>query len=110
MATLTGFLSPIWISFCIVIAIFLSVLGFAGLICTVAPPDVRIDRWKAFTCFVWSTLLAGLFYIHVRCVLTKPQDSLEFPETRDILLTVPQDSSVNTQITSGNNTVNITDL
>lgn len=107
MTTLTGFLSPIWISFCIVIAIFLSVLGFAGLICTVAPPDVRIPRLEYFTGFIWCTFLAGLFYIHVWCVLTKPQET---PETRDILLTVPRESSVNTQITSGNNTVNITDL
>lgn len=106
MATLTS----VWISFCILIGIVLSVLGFAGLICTVAPPDVRIDRLKAFTCFVWCTFLAGLFDIHVWCVLTKPQETPELPETRDIHLTVPQDSSVNTQITSGNNTVNITDL
>ena len=34
----------------------------------------------------------------------------ETPETRDILLTVPQKSSVNAQVTSGNNTINITDL
>ena len=103
METLTG----VWISLCILVIIFLSVLGIAGLICTLVPPDVRIDRLKAFTCFVWCTFLAGLFYIHVWCLLAKPQET---PATRDIHLTVPQDSSVNTQITSGNNTVNITDL
>lgn len=103
METLTG----VWISLCILAIIFLSVLGIAGLICTVVPPDVRIDRLKAFTCFVWCTFIAGLFYIHVWCLLTKPQET---PATRDILLTVPKDSSVNTQIISGNNTVNITDL
>lgn len=103
METLTG----VWISLCILVIIFLSVLGIAGLICTVVPPDVRIDRLKAFTCFVWCTFLAGLFYIHVWCLLGKSQET---PATRDILLTVPKDSSVNTQITSGNNTVNITDL
>lgn len=103
METLTG----VWISLCILAIIFLSVLGIAGLICTVVPPDVRIDRLKAFTCFVWCTFLAGLFYTHIWCLQGKIQES---PATRDIHLTVPKDSSVNTQITSGNNTVNITDL
>lgn len=106
MATLTS----VWISFCILIAIFLSVIALAGLICAIVPFDLRIDRLKAFTCFVCYTLLAGLFFIHVWCVLTKPQESPELLETRDILLIVPKDSSVNTLITSGNNTVNITDL
>lgn len=114
METLTG----VWISLCISAIIFLSVLGLAGLICTLVPPDVRIDRLKAFSCFVCCTFLAGLFYIHVWCLLGKPLEAQDFkllessepPKTRDIHLTVPKDSSVNTQITSGNNIVNITDL
>ena len=107
---LTGFLLSIWISICILAAIVLSVLGLAGLICAIVPPDVRVDRLEFFNVFVCCTLFAGLFYIHICNLLTKYQEIQETPTTRDIHLTIPQDSSVNTQITSGNNTVNITDL
>lgn len=110
MATLPGALLSIWTAGCILIAIFLTVVALSCLICTIVPPDVRVGRAEAFSGLVTSTLLAGLFYIHVWCLLGKPQESPELPETRDIHLTVPKDSSVNTQITSGNNTVNITDL
>lgn len=103
METLIG----VWISLCILAIIFLSVLAIAGLLCTLIQPDVRIPRFESFTGFVWCTVLAGFFYTHVWCLLGKLQES---PATRDIHLTVPQDSSVNTQITSGDNTVNITDL
>lgn len=107
---LTGFLLFVWISICILATIVLSVLGLAGLICTIAPPDVRIPRFEAFNGFVCCSLFAGLFYILICNLLTKYQEIQEIPSTRDIHLTVPKDSSVNTQITSGNNTINITDL
>lgn len=107
METLPGALLSVWIAGCILIAITLSVLAIAALLCTLLQPDVRIPRLEFFSGFVCCIFLAGLFYIHVSSLLAKPQ---EIPATRDIHLTVPKDSSVNTQITSGNNTVNITDL
>lgn len=110
MATLTGALVAVWIAVCILLAIFLSVLALSGLACTVSPSDTGVPRLEAFSGFVICTLIAGLFYIHVHHLVTKPQETPETPRTRDILLTVPQESSVNAQVTSGNNTVNLTDL
>lgn len=110
METITGFLLPIWISVCILAAMVLSIPGRAGLICTIAPLDLRGLRLETFNGFVCCSLLAGLFYIHVWYPVEKPQETSKLPETRDILLTVPKDSSVSTQITSGNNIVNIKNL
>lgn len=107
METLPEILLSVWISLCTLIAITFSILGLAGLLCTLIQPDVRIPRLEYFSGFVWCIFLAGFFYTHVWCLLGKPQ---KIQETRDIHLTVPKDSSVNTQITSGNNTVDITDL
>ena len=108
MATLTGALVAVWIAVCILLAIFLSVLALGLLACTVTPPDgPGVSRLETFSGSVICTLIAGLFYIHVHHLVTKPQET---PATRDIYLTVPQESSVNAQVISGNNTVNITDL
>ena len=113
MATLTGALVAVWIAVCILLAIFLSVLALSGLVCTVSPSDIGVrgtpgvSRLEAFSGFVCCTLIAGLFYIHVHHLVTKPQET---PATRDIHLTVPQESSVNAQVISGNNTVNLQNL
>ena len=107
MITLTGALLAMWTAACIGIGIFLSILAFAGLVCTISPPDYPLPRLEAFSGFVCCTILAGLFSIHAFNLVSNPQET---PETRDILLTVPQKSSVNAQVTSENNTVNITDL
>lgn len=96
-----------WIAICILLAIFLSVLALSGLVCTVSPSDTGVSRLEAFSGFVCCTILAGLFYIHVHHLVTNSQET---PETRDILLTVPQKSSVNAQVTSENNTVNLQNL
>lgn len=107
METLTGVLLVVWIAVCILLTLFLSVLALVGLIYTVSPLDTGIPRLEAFSGFVCCILLAGLFHIHVHSLVTKPQET---PATRDILLTVPQKSSVNVQVTSGNNIVNIENL
>lgn len=107
MATLIGALLAVWIAACILIAIFLSVLALSGLVCTISPPDTGVPRLEAFSGFVFCSIFAGLFYVHVHHLVTKPEET---PATRDILLTVPEKSSVNAQVTSDNNTVNITDL
>lgn len=107
MATLTGALVAMWIAICILLAIFLSVLALSGLVCAISPPDYPLPRLEAFSGFVCCTILAGLFFIHAHHLVTKPQET---PETRNILLTVPQKSSVSAQVTSGNNTVNLQNL
>lgn len=110
MATLTGALVAMWIAVCILLAIFLSVLALSGLVCTVSNSDTGVPRLEAFSGFVCCSLIAGLFYIHVYNLASKPQETPETPRTRDILLTVPEKSSVNAQVTSENNTVNIENL
>lgn len=107
MATLTGALVAVWIAVCILLAIFLSFLALSGLVCTVSPSDTEVPRLEAFSGFVCCSLIAGLFYIHVHHLITKPQET---PATRDILLTVPEKSSVNAQVTSENNTINLQNL
>lgn len=63
-----------------------------------------VSAAEAFIAFGFSALFGTL-------ILSQTREALNLqPPTRDIHLTVPKDSSVNTQITSGNNTVNITDL
>lgn len=110
MEILTGTLLSIWISLCMMVATIISVFGLAGLIRAVVSSNVRAYKLEAFSNFVFYTLLAGLFYTHVWYLLANPQKSSEPPATRDIHMTVPKDSSVNIQITSGNNTVNVTNL
>jgi hypothetical protein len=107
MAALPGALLAMCIAACILIAIFLTVAAISCLVCTVSPAGTNLSRIDAFTGFIPCFLLAGLFYIHIWYLVAEPQET---PATRDILLTVPQESSVNAQVTSGNNTVNITDL
>lgn len=59
---------------------------------------------EAFIVFGFSALFGVLLFSQTREAINSQ------PPTRDIHLTVPADSSVNAQITSGSNTVNITDL
>ena len=53
---------------------------------------------------ILPTALAALSF------LLKSAPSLESSKTRDIHLTVPQKSSVNAQVISGNNTINLQNL
>ena len=87
----------VWIAVCILLAIFLSVLALSGLVCTISPPDYPCSRLEAFSGFVCCSLLAGLFYIHVHHLVTKPQGTPETPATRDIHLTVPEKVEVHTE-------------
>lgn len=110
MEFLLGALITVWTVLCLLVAIFLTVTAISCLICTVSPSSASVRGIEAFSGFVFCTLFAGLFYIHVWCLLAKPQETPETPASRDILLTVPEKSSVNVQVTSGNNTVNIQNL
>ena len=110
MITLTGALVAVWTVICILTAIFFTVAAISCLLCTVSPAGTNLSRIDAFTGFIPCFLLAGLFYIHIGYLLGKSQKTPETPATRDIHLTVPEESSVNAQVTSGNNTVNLENL
>lgn len=63
-----------------------------------------VSATEAFIAFGFSALFGVL-------ILSQTREALNLqPPTRDIHLTVPKDSSVNAQVTSGSNTVNITDI
>lgn len=109
METLSGALLVVWIVVCILIGIFFSTASLGSLCCTFDPPE-NTERIDAFACFVLYGFVAGLFYIHVWCLMSEDKQTPEPSKTRDILLTVPEKSSVNAQVTSENNTVNISNL
>ena len=91
-----------WIAICFLLAIFLSVLALSGLVCTVSPSDTGVSRLEAFSGSVICTLIAGLFYIHVHHLVTKPQET---PATRDIHLTVPEKVEVHTEFRLDNTVI-----
>lgn len=65
--------------------------------------SVRLDDIIIFL-MVLPTAIAA--FLHMLNSAPAP----EAPKTRDILLTVPEESSVNAQVTSENNTVNLENL
>ena len=95
----------VWIAVCILLAIFLSVLALTALACTVSPSDPELSRLETFSGFVCCSLLAGLFYIHVHHLVTKPQETPETPATRDIHLTVPKKVQVHTEFRLDNTVI-----
>jgi hypothetical protein len=102
MATLSGALLAVWIAACILIAIFLSVLTLSGLVCTFSNSDTGVPRLEAFSGFVFCSIFAGLFYVHVWYLVAKPQET---PATRDILLTVPEKVEVHTEFRLDNTVI-----
>ena len=110
MEILIGALLNVWIVLCILTAIFLTVGALSCLICAVSPPDDSVDIAEAFIGFVICSFIAGLLYIHIWYLPTKPQKTPETPATRDIILTVPESSRVDAQVTSENNTINLQNL
>ena len=109
MVTLSGALLVIWIVVCILAGIFFSTASLGGLCCTFDPPE-NTERVQAFSAFILYGFVAGLWFIHVWCLMSEDKQTPKPPKTRDILLTVPEKSSVNAQVTSDNNTVNIPNL
>ena len=92
-----------WIFLLALVFICSSIFSTSAFLCMITETD------KSWFCkylvllliFGPISVLSGFFYHQLK---------VEDCKTRNIYLTVPKDSSVNTQITSGNNTVNITDL
>ena len=109
METLVGALVAIWIVLCILVGVFLSAACLGSLCCIFSPPE-NTSRGEAFGGFIFCAVIAALCFTHVWWLMTKDTQTPETPETRDILLTVPQESSVNAQVISGNNTVNLQNL
>ena len=109
MATLTGALVAVWIAVCILVGVFLSTACLGSLCCLFSPPE-NTSRGEAFGGFIFCAVFAALCFTHVGWLMSKDKETLQPSKTRDIHLTVPQESSVNAQVISGNNTVNITDL
>lgn len=66
---------------------------------------------KDFVRTAEAFIIFGLSALFGTLILSQTKEAMNSqPPIRDIHLTVPADSSVNAQVTSGSNTVNITDL
>lgn len=83
--------------------ITVSLISLLAVFSTLDDEDF-VPAAAAFMAFGLSACLGVTIFIATREAIDSQ------PPTRDIHLTVPEDSSVNAQITSGSNTVNITDL
>ena len=104
MATLTGALVAVWIAVCILTGVFLSTASLGSLCCIFSPPE-NISRSEAFGGFIFCSIIAGLFYIHIGYLLGKSQETPETPATRDILLTVPEKVRVHTEFRLDNTVI-----
>lgn len=92
-----------WIFLLALIFISSSIFSISAFLCMITETNKSWFYKYLVSLLIFGTISAfsGFFYHQLK---------VEDCKTRDIHLTVPKDSSVNTQITSGNNTVNITDL
>jgi hypothetical protein len=109
LGTLTGALLAVWIVLCILVGVFFSSTALGSLCCIIDPSE-NLSRTESFIGFLFCGFIAILCFTHVWCLISEDKPTPNLPATRDILLTVPEESSVNAQVTSENNTVNITDL
>lgn len=83
--------------------ITVSLISLLAVFITLDDKDF-VPAAEAFIVFGLSAYLGTIILIATREAINSQ------PPTRDIHLTVPKDSSVDAQVTSGNNTINITDL
>lgn len=59
---------------------------------------------------IFLMILPGSLAVFIPLILAHLEGVPESPRNRQIILDVPEKSSVNAQVTSGNNTVNISNL
>lgn len=109
LGTLAGALLAVWIVLCILVGVFFSATSLGSLCCIIDPAE-NYSRTEAFIGFLFCGFIAILCFTHVWCLISEDKHIPSPLATRDILLTVPEESSVNAQVTSGNNTVNIQNL
>ena len=109
LGTLAGALLAVWIVLCILVGVFFSSTALGSLCCMIDPAENH-SRTEAFIGFLFCGFIAILCFTHVWCLISEDRHIPNPPATRDIHLTVPQESSVNAQVTSGNNTVNLENL
>ena len=69
----------------------------------------RFDAFEAVV-LIFLMILPGIFAVFISLLFANILEAPEFPRNRQIILDVPEKSSVNAQVTSGDNTVNLQNL
>ena len=59
---------------------------------------------------IFLAILPGIFAVSISFLFAYLEGDPESPRTRQVILDVPEKSSVDAQVTSGNNTVNLQNL
>lgn len=76
------------------------------------PPRKSRARFDAFeaVALIFLMILHGIFAVFITLILSNAREVPEDSRTRQVILDVPEKSSVNAQVTSGDNTVNLQNL
>lgn len=69
----------------------------------------RFDTFEAVV-LIFLMILHGIFAVFITLILSNVREVPEDSRTRQVILDVPEKSSVNAQVTSGDNTVNLQNL
>ena len=69
----------------------------------------RFDVFETVV-LIFLMILPGIFAVFISLLFANIFQVPEFPRNRQIILDVPEKSSVNAQVTSGDNTVNLQNL
>lgn len=59
---------------------------------------------------IFLMILPGIFAVFIALLFANVIEAPESPRSRQVILDVPEKSSVNAQVTSGDNTVNLQNL
>lgn len=69
----------------------------------------RFDAFEAVV-LIFLMILPGILAVFIALLFANVIEAPESPRNRQVILDVPEKSSVNAQVTSGNNTVNLQNL
>lgn len=75
-----------------------------------SPRRSRESRMSSDDFFIFLIVFPGLLAVFIPLILAELEGVPETPRNRQIILDVPEKSSVNAQVTSENNTVNLENL
>lgn len=75
-----------------------------------SPRRSRESRMSSDDFFIFLIVFPGLLAVFIPLILAELEGVPETPRNRQIILDVPESSSVNAQVTSENNTVNLENL